>query len=279
MIRPSAYLALLGALLAVHASPRTITVHRPFIVPGDAILESIRGARGARVFRLAFYEPGCPGDEAWAAKTVGCYSVRRELPAPSDAWRAAVVHLLADTRTYSTQFERECAGSPEYVVRLETGREPLDAWICLECTQITLTLGSKMTARGGFDRVAKRMRTLLNEAAAGEDRDQLPDWALARDDFPLEAETLPVDEPPGLEGVSSGIRILTRGSKLAPGERRVRVRIGPEGSRVFARVEAGITPEELHRLEPLVRGLVFTPARRNGLPVSSWAEIAYLAPR
>lgn len=118
----------------------------------------------------------------------------------------------------------------------------------------------------------------MNEAAAGEDRGDLPEWALAEEDFPLEADALPVDEPPALEGVNPGIRILTRGSKLAPGERTVRVRIDPEGTRVFARVEQGTAPEEIRRLEPLVRDLVFTPARRNGLPVSAWVDVAYVPP-
>lgn len=187
-----------------------------------------------------------------------------------------MVRLLAEPKTYQTQFERECAASPEYVVRLERGQDsPVDAWICLECSQITVTVGSKMRARGGFDRVAGELRKRMREVVGDSPGGNRPDWLLVEGDFPLEAGALPADEVPSLQGMNPGIRVLTRGAPLAPGESRLLLRIDPEGSHVFARVERETTKEERARIESLVRDLVFTPARRNGLPVSAWVEIAY----
>jgi hypothetical protein len=258
---------------STQGAERSLQVHQSHILPDESVRARVLEASGARVFRLAFYEPGCAGDETWAAKTVGCYSVRREHPVPSSAWMDAMKRLLAETRTYATQFERECSGAPEYVVRLESGREPVDAWICLECSQVTLTIGPKMTARGGFDRVAGELRKLMKEAVGKEEG--TPAWALAESEFPLEGGALPVDEAPALQGMNPGVRILTRNSPLAPGERRLHLRVDPEGTRIYARVGENAQPEERAAIEKLVKGLVLTPARRNGLPVSAWVEIAY----
>lgn len=263
---------------SVLGASKPLPVHRAYMLPDDSLRSLIAGAAGVRVFRLAFYEPGCAGDAVWAARTVACYSVRREHSVPGEAWRASMARLLGDTRTYSTQFERQCSGAPEYVVRLEGGADPIDAWICLECSQITVTVGSKMRARGGFDRVRRDLERLMEEFVEqdGEAAD-LPPWALAEDEFPLEGSSLPFDEPPALQGMNPGIRILSSGSAPAPGERRVRVRVDPEGSGLLVRIPAGVSREEIEAIDSLVKGLVLTPARRNGLPVSAWIDLAYPA--
>jgi hypothetical protein len=273
------------ALLVLSASfppvlwaSKPLPVHRAFVLPNEPLRTLIAGATGVRVFRLAFYEPGCAGDAAWAEKAVACYSVRREHSVPGEAWRATMARVLGDTRTYSTQFERECSGAPEYVVRLEGGADPVDAWICLECSQITVTVGSKMRARGGFDQARRDLERLMEEllGRSGEAAN-LPPWALADEEFPLEGSSLPFDEPPALQGMSPGIRIFSSGSAPAPGERRVRVRVDPEGSGLLVRMPAGASPETIEEIDSLVKGLLLTPARRNGLPVSAWIDLAYPA--
>ncbi|HSE47319.1 MAG TPA: hypothetical protein VLA89_18505 [Gemmatimonadales bacterium] len=190
-----------------------------------------------------------------------------------------MVKLLADPETYRTQFERGCAASPEYVVRLEGGDVPVDAWVCLECSQITVTVGAKMKARGGFDRVAGELRKRMREVVGESQGEGGTPWILDDGDFPLEEDALPADELPALQGMNPGVRLLTRNAPLAPGEGRLRLRIDPEGTHVFVRLGKETTEAERARVESLVRGLVFTPARRNGLPVSAWVEIAYTPQR
>jgi hypothetical protein len=273
-----ALLVLSASFAPVLWASKPLPVHRAYLLPDDSLRSLIAGATGMRVFRLAFYEPGCAGDAAWAEKAVACYSVRREHSVPGEAWRASMARVLGDTRTYSTQFERECSGAPEYVVRLEGGANPVDAWICLECSQITVTVGSKMRARGGFDRVRRDLERLMEEIVErGGEAADLPPWALADDEFPLEGSSLPFDEPPALQGMNPGIRILSSGSAPASGERRVRVRVDPTGSGLLVRMLAGASPEEIEEIDSLVKGLLLTPARRNGLPVSAWIDLAYPA--
>ena len=154
----------------------------------------------------------------------------------------------------------------------------MDAWVCLACSQVTVTAGSKMKARGGFDRASGELRKLMTEVVGARGAAEPSSRVLSKDEFPLERNALPVDEAPMLEGKNLGVRIVTGSICLGPGERGLRLRVDPEGSHVLVWLEEEASRTDRSEVESLVKRLVFTPARRNGLPVSAWMDIVYAPP-